>query len=371
MNRIILIGNGFDLAHGLKTSYQDFIDDYWEKKINCFRNNKSNFADDDIEIVGFNPSQIYNYQKLDSISTLKEFEDFLKSNKTTIQYKNIFFETITKKSYLQNWVDIEEEYYQQLKEILQKESSYYGKTKEITAVKELNDDFEHVKNELKKYLLKVIGMNNKRITDIQQLILKNIYDVFNVQDFTSTSIIKFAEWLLKQNSRKVLFLNFNYTKTEDYYVNGGDSKIDKKNEPIVIHIHGELQKSNNSIIFGYGDEQDDMHKEIEKKGGNYLDNIKSINYLKTPNYKKMLDFIEDDSYQIFIMGHSWGLSDKTLLNTLFEHPNCVSIKPFYYIDENGHNSYDDIVKNIYRCFNDKSLMREKVVNLEYCKPLCE
>ena len=25
MNRLVLIGNGFDLAHGLKTSYKDFI----------------------------------------------------------------------------------------------------------------------------------------------------------------------------------------------------------------------------------------------------------------------------------------------------------------------------------------------------------
>ena len=30
MNRIILIGNGFDLAHGLPTSYVDFINNYWE-----------------------------------------------------------------------------------------------------------------------------------------------------------------------------------------------------------------------------------------------------------------------------------------------------------------------------------------------------
>ena len=29
MNRIILVGNGFDLAHGLKTSYSDFINWYW------------------------------------------------------------------------------------------------------------------------------------------------------------------------------------------------------------------------------------------------------------------------------------------------------------------------------------------------------
>ncbi|MCL2062765.1 MAG: bacteriophage abortive infection AbiH family protein [Candidatus Cloacimonetes bacterium] len=31
MNRIILIGNGFDFAHGLKTSYNDFIDYFWDK----------------------------------------------------------------------------------------------------------------------------------------------------------------------------------------------------------------------------------------------------------------------------------------------------------------------------------------------------
>ncbi len=32
MNRIVLIGNGFDLAHELKTSYKDFIGWYWEQK---------------------------------------------------------------------------------------------------------------------------------------------------------------------------------------------------------------------------------------------------------------------------------------------------------------------------------------------------
>ena len=29
MNRIILVGNGFDLAHGLKTKYEHFINWYW------------------------------------------------------------------------------------------------------------------------------------------------------------------------------------------------------------------------------------------------------------------------------------------------------------------------------------------------------
>ncbi|MGQ2984433.1 AbiH family protein [Flavobacterium sp.] len=29
MNRLVIIGNGFDLAHGLPTGYGHFIDSYW------------------------------------------------------------------------------------------------------------------------------------------------------------------------------------------------------------------------------------------------------------------------------------------------------------------------------------------------------
>lgn len=31
MNRIIIIGNGFDKAHGLATGYRDFINSYWTR----------------------------------------------------------------------------------------------------------------------------------------------------------------------------------------------------------------------------------------------------------------------------------------------------------------------------------------------------
>ena len=38
MNRIILIGNGFDLAHGLPTRYEDFLNWYWDKWLHDLRN---------------------------------------------------------------------------------------------------------------------------------------------------------------------------------------------------------------------------------------------------------------------------------------------------------------------------------------------
>ncbi|MDR2888026.1 MAG: hypothetical protein LBV26_08540, partial [Bacteroidales bacterium] len=73
-------------------------------------------------------------------------------------------------------------------------------------------------------------------------------------------------------------------------------------------------------------------------------------------------------------GHSCGNSDRTLLNTIFEHKNCISVKPFYrqWKDKDTDeikNNYMNIYKNISRNFNDKKALRDIVVNKEYCKPL--
>ena len=46
MNRLVIIGNGFDMAHGLKTSYMDFINWYWERRIDAFAGNISKVSDD-------------------------------------------------------------------------------------------------------------------------------------------------------------------------------------------------------------------------------------------------------------------------------------------------------------------------------------
>ena len=46
MNRIILIGNGFDLAHGLKTSYANFIDWYWNEWGKRLKSSKTTIEED-------------------------------------------------------------------------------------------------------------------------------------------------------------------------------------------------------------------------------------------------------------------------------------------------------------------------------------
>lgn len=165
------------------------------------------------------------------------------------------------------------------------------------------------------------------------------------------------------NLVSILFLNFNYTNTEKLYMK--DNNTDK-----VIHIHGELDNPKNPIIFGYGDEIDESYKQIERKNDNkFLENVKSIKYLETRNYKDLLNFIDSDKFQIYIMGHSCGISDRTLLNTLFEHENCFSIKIFYHKRNDYTDNFSDVIRNISRNFTNKPLMRKRVVNKTDSEPL--
>ena len=119
---------------------------------------------------------------------------------------------------------------------------------------------------------------------------------------------------------ETLLLNFNYTNTTLDYIDEFN-KINGNYEDYnisEIHIHGELNNPENPIIFGFGDDVDKKYQEFEDLNDNrYLENFKSIAYLQTDNYKKLLEFIDSEEYQVFIFGHSCGISDRTMLNTIF------------------------------------------------------
>ena len=50
MNRLIIVGNGFDLAHGMKTSYHDFILSYF-KKLLRIADRPTGYRDEFIELT--------------------------------------------------------------------------------------------------------------------------------------------------------------------------------------------------------------------------------------------------------------------------------------------------------------------------------
>jgi hypothetical protein len=412
MNRIILIGNGFDLAHKIKTSYSDFIDDYWENTIDQFNKRESDtFKNSEISITNIPTNE---FQILNTLN-FNEFHGEIETIRGNFGVENLLFYKISRLNEEKNWVNIENFYYKELKKNLSSQSE-----EEVT---KLNLDLLGIAKLLEKYLFKkenefkLNTENQINQSFIKQLGLK-IYADFNFRDFNESAINrqvekesyrldnyenvfelhnnnkikalidrigreyskkKIRELLISPEAKNyfdleptnILFLNFNYTSTEKHYSNHSLFRDNIDPEKLAIHIHGSINpEDKNKIIFGYGDELDENYKLIENKNENkYLENIKSIKYSETDNYKKLLEYLNSDDFQIFILGHSCGLSDRTLLSTLFEHENCVSIKPYYHqIDENTDN-YSDIIRNISRNFKDKSIMRDKVVNKTYCEPI--
>lgn len=403
MNRLVLIGNGFDLAHGLKTSYKDFFYWYWSQRFNNIHEVRTKTAEDilcSMTTLGYDSwyyLMFYNHVQLSSYDGRQLYEMLTNENLFAINY-NSLLDNIRKSIETKDWVDIENEYYDLLK-------NYVLKHVSIPHIESLNEQLQFLQSKLVEYLNSIeisdkllkseirqkiyapINLTDISIESEQALIdhlssgmnqdencwnnklrqyASNCYSYGYVSDYKkkfSDKVVlndELPDELLLPN--QIMLLSFNYTHTPYLYCKEGSIFS-------VNQIHGDLNNPK-SVIFGYGDELDENYKTLVDKNENiFLGNIKSIKYLEADNYRKMLSFIESEPYQILIMGHSCGNSDRTLLNTLFEHKNCVSIKPYYYQKDNDHDNYIELIQNISRNFKDMKLMRDRVVNKTYCEPL--
>lgn len=413
MNRIVIIGNGFDLAHGLPTKYEDFINWYWGRCLSKLRKCPNAMFSDELCQFVLKDSESVWYSYLWAvlnpmkIPTGKEFYNWVKNNPEIVEFNSChLLSQIIQSIEEKKWVDIEEEYYKLLKLSLDKSNIF------MISPGILNRQFKALEGLLIEYLttIKCDSINpNKEVQEF-------IYEPIQKQDVSISSINSFNDYCLnlihsnetyirsiidnyaiesysamqdfrnfREDNRKkiaynrleeetincfpktlirpdnIMLLSFNYTGLAERYSN---RKIGK-----AIYIHGKLS-NHQGVIFGYGDEMDEIYKNLLNNANNeYLANVKTIRYLETDNYDKLLKFINSAPYQVYIMGHSCGNSDRTLLNTLFEHRNCVGIKPFYFQRQDGSDNYIEIVQNIYRNFTDMKLMRERVVNKTYCEPL--
>lgn len=366
MNRIILVGNGFDLAHKLPTKYEDFINWYWAQWNQRLKFGKTRIEEDEFYSFKLNEDvnlaawyMLWEYRLGFSPRFAPEDTNYVniaREHKSlcTIKEKSLLFNNICRFYTKKNWVDIESEYYNHIFLPLK------GGT-----IKDLNDQFEIVKTKLIDYLSTIQSNISQKslIPEIKRIFIEPLRESDIAvssshfwKDFSTQIIFSNNDRFLPD---RTLLLNFNYTTMADMY-------LPDSSRYIINHIHGQLSDPD-SIIFGYGDEIDKHYSELTDFNDNeYLRHIKSFKYLESSNYKNLLSFIESEPYQICIMGHSCGISDRTLLKTLFEHPNCVSIKPYYYKQPSGQDNYLDIVQNISRNFSDMRLMRDRVVNKTLC-----
>lgn len=357
MNRLIIIGNGFDLAHGLKTSYHDFVLDYL--KNNCIK-----AFEEDIKSSPTQPYRSVYHHKNDILevtidvrydkfqlaqdiintSKIKDFVELAENRGISFNYFFKILEIGVHKFTEYNWVDFEIEYFKELTRV---------KTKGVNVdryISELNIHFDNFKALLESYLKE------------QQSLLSNSFDRSSLCDCFCEDILDIdvdLETIASQPPKRLLFLNFNYTNILEPYV----KECRKRIHSDINYIHGSVNDENNPPIFGFGDEFDKKYKEFEDEGKNELfKHIKSFGYLKTSNYSNLTRFLEIEPFQVQVYGHSCGLSDRTMFKEIFEHENCLSIKLFYHQKEDGSDDYTEKTYELYRHFSDKNSMRKKIVD---------
>lgn len=340
MNRLILIGNGFDLAHGLKTSYCDFITDYIARTINTFYETNSyndillsiNFRYAGKQHSAYDVRTVKSDEAIKYLSYLSDHEYFIvKINSTFL------WDTINKISEL-NWVDLENDYFEKLVNCKVRTGF------DINNVNKINAEFDFLKKELELYLLRIQSGNKNNYS-------QELTDLFYGEINSSEIITCAMDYDVKPT--KVLFLTFNYTNTIENYL-----PSTSKQQFEVNYIHGKLGDSENPIIFGFGDEYNKSYLQFEEeKSSELLTHIKSFGYFGASNYHDLMKFLEADDFQVYTFGHSLGLSDRTMLKEIFENENCKSIKIFYHKDRTDFiNKTYDISKH----FTNKGLMRKKI-----------
>lgn len=361
MNRLILIGNGFDLAHGLKTDYNSFILWYLKKCLTkAFDPGSLHYEDDLISVDTIIPNHPLKFSssidnQINGISDLVDHyykagfselfdQEWLYTNTSErirnpfkIKTKSIFFNSLIRKCSHSNWVAIENEFYKSLK-------IYLTNPPTQNQLALLNNSLRTIISEL-------------------QIYLSTIDTKIVIEDYRE---------LLSSHNDNCMILNFNYTNTIENYITNDlieDAKKYRESDYYVNHIHGKLNDNDNPLIFGFGDEIDEDYRKMELMNNNaFFEFIKSFWYFKTDNYNNLVKFLNHDYYEVLIIGHSCGLSDRTLLNMIFEHNKCESIKIIFHQRANGNN-YTDLTYEISRHFRDKIQMRKRMVPFPNCLPM--
>ncbi|WP_166336894.1 AbiH family protein [Sphingobacterium chungjuense] len=374
MNKLIIVGNGFDIHNGLATRYSDFLEWYllreFRKAVESPGWMSEFFHLDVKEYINNSLKEFNDDECLEAIRSILNNLDQTGTNTVKLgdsvviysfEFTSLFFEAISEHYRDVNWVDIEMIYYKLLNGCLGPIRGAYDPSN--NCIDDLNYDLDRVKELLLEYLIEIsksylpkMAFNKFAEMDIDP---KFINDKEHRRQLTSQRLLSLPNQKIKV--KNVLFLNFNYTGLTHHFKGSNYQTID---------IHGSLEDPKNPAIFGYGDELDEDYLVMEKTNDNrFFKHIKSFGYFNAPNYSDLLRFIDSDIFVAYIWGHSCGLSDRTLLNEIFEHDNCAAIQPSFWDKGDGEDNYTEITQNISRHFRSKQKLRNRLVDRTSCYPL--
>lgn len=350
MKKIILIGNGFDLAHDMKTKHSDVFDFFKEEIIYHKYNAKPLQSYSEyimMEDFGISNSEIimkwYRNDKVDKYLELEYDYNFremvLKRAGLSEENSVSFYANLFNAPSKENWESIETTYYETLSN---------DAISSIASINNVNDELEHYKGVLKHYL----KLQEDEIDAKNPPKQSNMIDLFKV---------KSSDLINKKNEvySSIALISFNYTskilnhKIKEYNT-FNTVKIDSP-----IHIHNTLEDQ--EIVFGYGNDTHDNYRRLlnHANKNECLKNFKTFNYLNNNKLHQIYHELSlDNTIDLQIIGLSCSHTDKTLLKELFTHRSVRYIQVCYH---ESREEYLKIAVNIARIIDDDEIFRKKVI----------
>lgn len=366
MKNILIIGNGFDIEHGLKTSYKDFVsfckcikhvyenlDPYIFKKIPLAKRLVSEkdklrelFEDEDLPLYML--ENFIEYLNSDSEESTKE--KFIKE--CTKNYWLLYI--YEKKDSLDDkWCNLEFLIGQHIEAL-----SFISNNPLVMSQSDKNLDENSIvfkKNfEYIKYVEKFIKKRNENIF-IKQINRQKEEMISALNNLTFLLELYLTYFINMKKNPKELFnklkithiLSFNYTNT--YFENYDSSNIQRH------FIHGEAIKSRsieeNNMVFGIGQE---IKNSINEDALDYVMFQKYYQRIikKTGNdYKQWLR--GNEKINVYIFGHSLDVPDGDVIKSFVECKHTRIIYIFYL----NQKALNEIVINLIGTFSKDEVIR--------------
>jgi len=347
MKRVLVIGNGFDLAHGLPTSYADFLNVL--KKPNLFKM----AIEEAKESTRVNTSKapwskyLMNASNI-SCSNINAMLNYVKN----CSWANYFIECNAE---INGWVDFEHEMIpaiQMFQMALRSsvEINYFGgrraaifKTKnpdmirmqhlwplffEFHGTSETNGEKEYIIAITENYSDDHYGVLKGKLLDDLYRDFRLFVDAFctYLKEMASFEQTKNIELFSRMEVTDII--TFNYTKTHLKYYS--DKRIN------VYYIHGSIDDSS-SVVMGVNSVENDKKnefKDYEKSSQRLLNNVK----------QKYRDIAENGGYELHIFGHSLDETDKNILKPLIQKSEHTTV--YYVHSETRNGDYFKKIKNL-------------------------
>lgn len=374
MTDLLIVGNGFDLYHGLPTRYTDFLKfiSYWSIFWDNYNGEAKAQVCTPFRVKLSEQNEIIEESMRDFASHQGYYKyehlEFINSH-----IDNLWIQYFLKKQLSSvNWIDFEGEIYNVLKLVEEYYSEFIPEMRKRNdaPIKYIPGDMSTVINIFKKncpeeYIDFTRGIISRRDTEKDKLknnkemllstMKRELDDLikcldYYLLDFVSNIKVEQYSEQIKELSY-INLLNFNYTYTY--------ASVYGKNSLREHHrIHGDCLEED--MVLGIPDESipstldyiyfQKYFQRIQKRTGNYYKS-----WITEPNAREKS--LEEVPINVFIMGHSLADSDKGILKEIFMNDFVCKITIFYH----SQLAYEQQVINLVSMFG-KDFVIEQTAN---------